>query len=76
MSFVIGRLPQDANATQLKQIAGSKSVVSATIDKRGSGLVKVKLGGNVTEEQIKYNFKRLGYCADLKKPTKVVELKL
>ena len=72
--FLIGKVPKDSHATQLKQIAGSKHVVSASVDNQGNGELKIRLGGDVTADSIKYSFKRLGY--DVKQAPRVVELKL
>jgi hypothetical protein len=67
IDLVVTNLPTNADADTLKKIAGSKHVISASVQddttKKGAntGLVSVRLNQGETPEQVKFNFIRLGY---------------
>ena len=65
VELVVSKLPADADAASLKKIAGSKQVISATVNsnnKKGcDGRVQVRLNSGETADQVKFNFVRLGY---------------
>lgn len=68
VDLLVSKLPADTEALTLKKIAGSKHVISATIDEdklmgtcTGTGRVQIRLNNGETADQVKFNFMRLGY---------------
>ena len=65
---MVGGLPGDFHANNLRRVSGSKHIISATVDEdnfkgicKGTGRIQVRLNHGETPDQVKLNFLKLGY---------------
>ena len=68
IDLVIGNLPENSQAENLKRISGSKHVIGATVEVdnfrgvcNGTGRIQVRLNNGETADQLVLNFVKQGF---------------
>ena len=67
VDLAVKGLPENCEARKLKEISGSKHVISATVEEdnmkgicNGNGRIKLRLNGSETVDQVMLNFANMG----------------
>jgi len=66
--LVVGNLPENYNAENLKKISGSKHVIGATVEEdnfrgvcKGTGRIQIRLNNGESSDLVKLNFLKQGF---------------